>query len=323
MTKNGVLGPSLLLSVLHAGDSDRCLKVHVHQQSFQSETSVLLDPPAHVKRFLPDLRVESKEHLAVSMPFCQNTLASAKFSERLFVSVCRGAGAVLPWLHEEKQLAYRDPSPHNVLIYGDDVAVWNDFADVAPLHESLVALSCTPAYASNRLLPLFCAQAAGQKPGRYEAIDDAQAVFFTLLSFVWDSGSHVVDVPWRHDDIQQMCLLKAQFVHSWLSGGEDLSVQPVTKKTMDSLFDAIFREQDAKTAWKVLSEVTSSSREGPVELERVRDATKLFHAVQSRCTKNTGPVVSPCASHKLPCTSCFPFGVQCVCSSCSNGGALR
>jgi hypothetical protein len=230
---------------------------------------------------------------------------------------------VLPWLHEEKQLAYRDPSPYNVLIYGDDVAVWNDFADVAPLHESLVALSCTPAYASNRLLPLFCAQAAGQKPGRYEAIDDAQAVFFTLLSFVWDSGSHVVDVPWRHDDIQQMCLLKAQFVHSWLSGGEDLSVQPVTKKTMNSLFDAIFREQDAKTAWKVLSEVTSSSREGPVELERVRDATKLFHAVQSRCTKNTGPVVSPCASHKLPCTSCFPFGVQCVCSSCSNGGALR
>lgn len=119
---------------------DLCLKIHTRKDPFRREVAVLSDlnspVPDNIKDFVPRITVHSVE-FGISLPYCHDTLASADFTQPLFVSACRGAGVLLPWLHS-RNIAYCDPSPANVLVFKDpvtglDKAWWNDFADTFPL----------------------------------------------------------------------------------------------------------------------------------------------------------------------------------------------
>jgi hypothetical protein len=243
------------------------------------------------------------------MDWADDTLASVEYSPLLFANACAGASVVLPWLHGTKKLAYGDPSPDNVLVVGGKV-LWNDFADVFPLGRTPVAFRTTIAYASTRMTPILIRTSNESLP--YDAIDDAQAIFFTLLSF-----AHLKRrLPWAGQPVAVLCAQKL----AWVSQQQEslkLSVQEFSKAPMEALFTAVFVEKCPEHAWKVLGEVFASQDDGKESVATVREATTLFHQEQCEHTTNAGEVMTRCESTLQPCTRCFPQGDPiCQCASC-------
>jgi hypothetical protein len=304
---------------LFTGDAvdNTCLKVHTRKEAFETEVMVLtkLTMTSSVEQHTPKLVVVSEVDMAATMPFYPATLATAKFSGELFASACHGAAKVLPWLHQN-QLAYCDPSPANVLVVGKK-AVWNDFADVGELGATLTAFRGTPAFTSLAMDRLAQGRA---KEHAYTEQDDAQAVFFTLLSFVWFDDHHKRLLPWAAAPANLVHYPKLDFVQNpgdWLD-----HVQGVAKITMASLFAAVFKESNAfssEVAWATLAraQVGAATADNPKTVYDSNTGTRYHRADTTHAHLYENKRTTVCASSLRPCANCWSDAPTCGCPKCA------
>jgi hypothetical protein len=307
-------------SCLFTGDGvdNTCLKVHTRKEAFEVEVKVLteLAVTRSIEQHIPKLDVVSKVDMAATMPFYPATLATANFSGELFASACHGAAQVLPWLHQN-HLAYCDPSPANVLVVGKK-AVWNDFADVEQLGATLTAFRGTPAFTSLAMDRLAHGPA---KDHAYTEQDDAQAVFFTLLSFVWFDGHHKRLLPWAAGTAKLMPFAKLDFVHNpgdWLD-----HVQDVAKITMASLFAAVFPKEgdtfSSEVAWATLAraQVRAATTDNPKTVYDSNTGTRYHRNDTTHARLYINKRTTVCESSLRPCANCWPDAPTCGCPKCA------
>jgi hypothetical protein len=314
-------------------DSKRewCVKIHQRREAFEKEVRVLQDAAASsdVQHRVPKVVFSDDKSLAVCVePFAHASLADATFTPALFASACQGAAALLPWLHSRKW-AYCDPSPLNVLVHGplsgprgtrlQQIALWNDFSDTCPLGETLKCFQGTHAYSSLDMSGLALQNEASHV---YTPLDDAQAVFFTLLSFCWLDDHHDRLLPWaRAASSAQTWALKLAYARGSPSYWE--SVQPAASSTLRALHRNIFDDCDANAAWQTLAAVSVGDEKTavPVRLESVFVARSRFHSACDSHGYKSLVERSLCAvdDGMLACPRCFgeEQALACACTLCA------
>lgn len=198
-------GDGMRPDVLRLND-DSILKVYPHDQSFQNEVAVFQRLANGTAPILQMIRLDAINKWVHLRPYCRFTLADLnEFRPRLFKAICKSATALLRamWAAE---LAYMDAKPANVLLtdLGDGALVyWNDFGLSAQLGLKMRVFQGTRDFASvrvNELDTLLMAQDTDRSI-EYGKHDDAQSVFFTLLSCAFHRKGqlHPKKLPWQVD----------------------------------------------------------------------------------------------------------------------------
>lgn len=294
-------------------DDGTVYKVHQTRHSFSQERSAFqalrAAAPMHATPILTLLTVNDTDIWMSFRPYCRFSLRDVPFSDALFARVCTSAATVVSQLWRAN-LAYLDPSPSNVLVDEEQQVYWNDFGLACPMGQVVDAFVGTPAFASTR----FHACLSGSHV-TVSKLDDMQAVFFTLLSFVWDDASseHRRRLPWEHDnELQVVCDQKA----AWVTTQQPFHVRPQWQSLMRAFLELCF-PRDALAACDVaadsflsrLTEVMAGDVTDPVD---VGVARTLFHD----CSNTSCPVSKTSlkrmsrfaaqSQNKSACTVCFP-----------------
>lgn len=302
-------GASLKPDIFRVGSA--VVKVFPDDRSFQNEQMVF-NLLKHEEAPILSLLAESiPEKWLVLSPFCELTLADAPFSAALFGRVCATGARVLRLLWN-KGLAYADPSPKNVLVSDSsgEVVLWNDFGLVKELGTPATRFEGTRAFASLRWCTLETS------PFSYGKIDDAQAVFFTLLYFAWrDDTHHRKLLPWQHNthggfpltSSDRMDLAKLR----WASNPSFKVADIVLEFFQDAwmTLTAHGHDEDSRANnFLDLMERFGISASGYADVETVFVAVSLFHKQAQCCTKTELPSTPRHVAELKysPCPKCFP-----------------
>lgn len=230
-------------------EDDTVLKVHRSQKMFDCELRVfsMEMQSAPVMKIMDFDHTDKWLHLDTYCPF---TLADdITFSPRLFQHLCRSAAAILRALWG-RGLAYMDPKPANVLLTtdNDDAKIfWNDFGSTQDLGLQMFKFQGSREYSSVRINELDTLQAKQQKLSVfYGKEDDAQAVFFTLLSFAWKERK----LPWHmRAESWAAGIHQAELIHSrkkqWVEKPtlDEKHVQQSALSLLREIHEMLFRSQ--------------------------------------------------------------------------------
>jgi len=246
-------------------EDDTVLKVHFVREMFENERQVfsLIQTP------VPVMTMKSFDEEAMWLhldTYCPYTLADdILFSRALFNRVCRSAAAVLRGLWG-CGLAYMDPKPENVLLTSNDdnaTIYWNDFGLSQQLGLHMSEFQGSREYSSLRVNELDTELAKKQNRSVvYGREDDAQAVFFTLLSFALSRTGerNRRKLPWH---------VQASFFTSGISASESVyhlkkhwvdqpnpveleieHVQPDAQPLLRKIHEMLFRSPSSEFDWE-------------------------------------------------------------------------
>jgi hypothetical protein len=267
--------------------SPRCLKVFVEEQGFENEMKVYSHSSSsssssssdakQQRPYRTQLVASSSDPNTVSLllvsPLAIETLDHQPFDQALFVDACLTVADLLQELHGRK-LFYVDPSPSNALVYekedGSLGVVWNDFGEVCEWSDATFSSFVgTHAYASLNWSPWACSGASDTL--QYQAIDDYQAVFFTLLKYAYTKRL----LPW-----EEAADTKALWADKLSRANHMRNVMKMVHQgaevILSALHEALFVKESTEEALTILR----TAQPPPVSEELVWEGKSVFHREQ-------------------------------------------
>jgi hypothetical protein len=302
---------------VNSGAVSYCMKVHQSTAAYDNENTVYdLGLVGGTKRIA---RFDDQSTMTVQ-PWATASLADVEFSPGIFFSACNTAASVLEGMHVNN-IGYCDASPANVLVEdqpdGSSVCYWNDYSHIVVLDDKPIEyFQGTLPYASSGMCAL---QLQAVESHVYSQIDDLEAVFYVLLSYAWNDGHRVRQLPWCKlltdgDMVARRLLMMADFQNQIMP-----SIQATVQATLVDLHVAVFTSKDYAVSLRVLNAAGASESVAPEsgtvsdapsieESDAVFGARKFYHSAEKSHGHSHTPMSKNIAvsGGLAPCQRCFP-----------------